>query len=189
MNWLFAYGSLLPAGQSKLPQGVVPCSLVGWQRSWGVAMDNTVDLPGYKHYRSPDGTRPRVMVAFLDVALAADTKTNGIVLPLDSLELPGLDARERNYCRVDVTGQLDRSFDGCVWTYVGLPAARERAVRGARDGRLVASRSYLERVLDGFDLLGGRKLFEASTFGWPPLAELEVIYAVPPAWPRSAISG
>jgi hypothetical protein len=152
-------------------------------------MDNAVDLPGYKHYRAPDGRRPRVMVAFLDVTPAADARTNGVALPLGVLELPGLDARERNYCRVEVTGQLDRSFDGCVWTYVGLAAARERAVEGARGGRLVAARSYLERVLDGFDLLGERKLFEASTLSWPPLAELEVIYAVPPASPRSASGG
>ena len=31
-------------------------------------MDNTRDLPGYKYYVAPDGTRPAVFVAFLDVA-------------------------------------------------------------------------------------------------------------------------
>ena len=52
MSWLFGYGSLLPAGESR------PCDLTGWQRSWGVAMDNSVDLPGYKHFVTPDGERP-----------------------------------------------------------------------------------------------------------------------------------
>ena len=52
VSWLFGYGSLVPAGEAR------PCHLTGWQRSWGVAMDNTVDLPGYKHFVTPEGERP-----------------------------------------------------------------------------------------------------------------------------------
>jgi cation transport regulator ChaC len=62
VHWLFAYGSLLPAGGSALPDGTVPANLLGWRRSWAVAMDNSADLPGYKHYVSADGRRPAVIV-------------------------------------------------------------------------------------------------------------------------------
>ena len=31
MSWLFAYGSLLPAGEAR------PCELTGWRRAWDVA--------------------------------------------------------------------------------------------------------------------------------------------------------
>src|ERR1039458_5613298 len=112
MEWIFGYGSLLPAGLLELPEDVVPCTLLGWERTWGVAMDNTVDLPGYKHYLTVNGERPAVMVAFLDIAPADGASTNGIALRADAEELPGLDARERNYRRVEVTGQLDRHLDG-----------------------------------------------------------------------------
>ena len=63
MDWVFAYGSLLPAGHAMLPEGAVAADLHGWRRSWSVAMDNSVDLPDYKHYVGPDGHRPDLMVA------------------------------------------------------------------------------------------------------------------------------
>jgi hypothetical protein len=185
VDWLFAYGSLLPSGLPELPAGVVSCNLIGWRRTWGVAMDNSVDLPGYKHYRSADGARPAVMVAFLDVTPAPDARTNGIALPVQSSELPGLDARERNYERVQVTGELDRDLAGRVWTYRGLAEARERATLGDAEGRLVVPRSYRDGVLAAFGRLGQRTLFEASTAGCPPVVDLDVIHAVPPPSPRA----
>ncbi len=185
MDWLFAYGSLLPSGLPELPAGVVTCNLVGWRRSWGVAMDNSVDLPGYKHYRSAGGARPAVMVAFLDVTPAPDTQCNGIAVPVHTTELPGLDARERNYERIEVTGELDRDLDGCVWIYRGLAEARERARRGAAEGRLVVARSYRDGVLEAFGRLGQQALFEASTADCPRVVDLDVIHAVAPPSPRA----
>jgi hypothetical protein len=148
-------------------------------------MDNSVDLPGYKHYRAPDGTRPAVMVAFLDVAPQAGALTNGVAIPVASDELPGLDARERNYERIEVTGHIEPALDGRVWTYVGLAAARERALRGAREHRLVVARAYQERVLAGFERLGQRAEFEAGTPAGPPLADLAVVTDTAPAAPRA----
>ena len=66
-------------------------------------MDNTRDLPGYKYYVAPDGTRPAVFVAFLDVAPAAGASVGGVCSPVDATLLAELDARERNYERRDVT--------------------------------------------------------------------------------------
>ena len=58
-----AYGWLA----ADLP-GSHPAVLRGRRRGWGVAMDNRVDVPGYKPYRlRADGCRPAVFVAFLDL--------------------------------------------------------------------------------------------------------------------------
>ena len=43
MARVFGYGSLVA-------DGAQPCELRGFRRFWGVAMDNRVDLPGYKHF-------------------------------------------------------------------------------------------------------------------------------------------
>jgi hypothetical protein len=186
--WLFAYGSLLPAGATTLPPEARPCSLTGWQRAWGVAMDNSADLPGYKHFVAPDGERPALMVAFLDIAQQARAAVNGAALPVSEAELPGLDERERNYSRVDVTEHLDTGLPGRVWAYVGLDAARERLALGRREGRLAIASDYYERVLAGFDLLGQREAFARSTAPMPaPVVELEVVLAAPRAEPSSAV--
>ncbi len=50
---------------------------------------------------------------------------------------------------------------------------------------LVAARSYRERVLEGFELLGERELFESSTLPVPPIADLQLIYEGEPSSPRS----
>ena len=183
-DWVFGYGSLLPAGATALPPDARPCTLAGWQRSWGVAMDNSVDLPGYKHFRTPAGERPAVMVAFLSIAPQAGATVNGVALPVSESELPGLDDRERNYRRVDVSEELDAGLPGRVWAYAGLDAARERFARGRREGRLAIASSYYERVLAGFDLLEQRGLFARLTAPTPaPVVELEVVLSAPRAEP------
>ena len=127
--WVFGYGSLVPAGVAALPDGAVPCRLSGWRRGWDVAMDNARDLPGYKHYLTPDGERPDVMVAFLDIAPHEGGLVNGAAIPVAQGELPDLDRRERNYRRVEVTDHLDTRLPGggTVWAYVGLRASRTRS--------------------------------------------------------------
>jgi cation transport regulator ChaC len=187
VDWLFAYGSLLPAGHAALPDGAVAAHLLGWRRSWSVAMDNSVDLPGYKHYVAPDGDRPDVMVCYLDVAEHDGAAVNGVALRVGADELPGLDERERNYERREVTGQLDVALGGRVWAYVGRRAGRARARRGRRERRLAIASSYHHRVLAGFDLLRQRRRFEMLTE--PPnvpVADLAVVHHTPVAVPRSA---
>ena len=187
MDWLFAYGSLLPAGASALPDGAVPANLVGWRRSWAVAMDNSVDLPGYKHYVTADGRRPAVMVCYLDIAEHPGGVVNGLAMPVGVDELPALDARERNYERRDVSGELDVALDGRVWAYAGTRAGRIRAGRGRRERRLAVAGDYHERVMAGFELLDERGRFEALTEpAGVPVAELAVVHRAPVAEPRSA---
>jgi phosphatidylglycerophosphate synthase len=113
-------------------------------------MDNSVDLPGYKHYLDrATGRRPRVRVAFLDVEETGheDHEVSGVALWVDEADLPALDARERNYRRVDVTqGVSDESLEAPVWTYTGLESSRARA---REEPPPVVSREYLDAVRAG----------------------------------------
>jgi len=169
---VFGYGSLAgPAGAAR------PARLPGFARRLGVAMDNAVDLPGYKWFRDPrDGSRPVVHVAFADLVEApGGPPVNGVLLPADDLAL--LDARERNYERVDVSDRVEGAPPGArVWTYAGSPAGRARFAAGRSAGSLVVARAYVEGIQAGFRALGPQehRAFLASTdFGGVPVVALE----------------
>jgi hypothetical protein len=135
-------------------------------------MDNTVTIPGYKYYLEPHGSRPDVCVAFLDIERDASAWVNGVCLPVDAAALEALDARERNYERVDVTGAVDRPA-GRTWAYVGRDDSRRRFAQASAAGRCVVARSYVELVEHGFRALGDWDAFAASTHGErPPLRDL-----------------
>lgn len=156
---MFGYGSLIATGPrrpTRVPHaGGFVAELEGFTRSWGVAMDNSVDLPGYKFYEAPEGGRPDVFVAFLDLReeTAPGVGVTGLCLPADDRQLARLDLRERNYVRVDVSDRLG-SPPGRIWTYVGRPDARERLREGRRRGRAVIHADYLRSVRAGFHRLG-----------------------------------
>jgi hypothetical protein len=184
-EWVFGYGSLVLAlerlpSRERRPQGYVT-ELAGHRRRWGVAMDNRRDLPGYKHYLAADGTRPALWVAFLDVVPDPDGAVNGVAAPVAPAALPLLDARERNYDRVDVTDLLD-SPPGRTWAYVGSAAGRARRAEGEAAGALAIQRDYLECVRQGFAALGEAELaqFEASTEP-PPAPVLDLLRVDLPA--------
>jgi gamma-glutamylcyclotransferase (GGCT)/AIG2-like uncharacterized protein YtfP len=128
---VFAYGSLVARPDAR------PARLPGFRRTWGVAMDNTADLPGYKHYVDPTtGERPAVAVAFLDLV------EDGALLAVAPEALSALDARERNYRRVDVSDRLGAGTR--VWTYVGREDSRARLRAALGHGTAVVQRAYLE---------------------------------------------
>jgi cation transport regulator ChaC len=186
VDWVFAYGSLLPAGCAVLPDGAVAADLHGWRRSWSVAMDNSIDLPSYKHYVASDGHRPDLMVCYLNIDERPDAVVNGVALKVGADELPALDERERNYDRRDVTGQLSVRLGGRIWAYVGRRAGRARARSGRRERRLAVASSYREHVLAGFDVLRQRRRFEMLTEPpGVPVAELSLVRHAPVAVPRS----
>jgi hypothetical protein len=155
---VFGYGSLV-----GLP-GVRRATLRGHRRVWGVAMDNSVAVPGYKVYESPDGARPAVAVAFLDLVADPAYDVEGALLEVDAGALAALDARERQYERIAVTGAVDPAppGDGPVWTFVGRPAGRARVRDG---GPVVVQRAYAELVEAAFAALGDDALarYRAST--------------------------
>lgn len=160
LGYVFGYGSLAAS-----PAGGYVTELRGHRRRWGVAMDNRRDLPGYKWYRlASTGERPAVFVAFLDVVAADGQAVNGVCRPVTARELAALDARERNYDRVEVT-ELVAEARGRVWAYAGSAAGRARLREGVRSGRAVVSRAYRDQVEAGFRALGPAALaaYRAST--------------------------
>jgi hypothetical protein len=147
-QFVFGYGSL--AAECAGPRA----RLQGHRRVWGVAMDNRLDIPGYKSYRRPDGSRPAVYVAFLDIVEAPGAAVDGVLLAVDDDDaLRALDARERNYDRVDVTATVVDA-PATVWTYRGSDAGRERLRTGVRTGSAVVDAGYLEAVRATFSALG-----------------------------------
>jgi len=157
-QWLFAYGSLVAQCPRTLTRnqrrdGVI-ADLPGYRRTWGVAMDNRVDIAGYKYYVDPDtGVRPDVRVAFLDLAPDPGHVVNGVCRPVTWGQLHEFDTRERQYLRVDVSSAFS-GIDATVWTYIGSPSGRQRRTDGDRTGTTVVARAYRDTVLAGFEGLG-----------------------------------
>lgn len=143
-QFVFGYGSLV-----RERAGCPIAVLRGWRRCWGVAMDNRVDLPGYKAYRlRADGTRPAVSVCFLDIVPDPAASVTGVCLPVDDDGLRALDDRERNYERIEI-GAAIAAAPGRVWAYVGSPAGRARLRDGLERGRAAISRDYLDAAITG----------------------------------------
>jgi cation transport regulator ChaC len=171
--FVFAYGSLVHpdqlralaaehglAGEARL------AILEGYRRAWDVAMDNRLDLPGYKFYRDAQtGERPPLRVTFLNIEPASGAWVNGVVLPVSPRVLDALDRRERNYRRVDVTAHLELSLPGTVWAYSAREEALARYRRGLEADTAVIARAYLETVEEGFRRWGAQayRTYLAST--------------------------
>ncbi|MEA2283000.1 MAG: hypothetical protein QOK21_3607 [Solirubrobacteraceae bacterium] len=159
---VFGYGSLV-AGLGTQAR------LHGHRRVWGVAMDNTIDLPRYKRYLAPDGSRPALCVAFLDVIEDAAATVDGLCVPVGPEELARLDDRERNYDRVDVTAQVtaEAPLGGRVWTYRGRAESRARFARALRAGRCAIARDYLAAVEAGVRSALGDAAWDAFAAATP----------------------
>lgn len=141
-QFVFGYGSLAAQGE-----GCHVARLRGHRRSWGVAMDNRVDLPGYKSYRlRADGSRPAVFVAFVDVEPDARCEVTGICMPVDERRLRELDRRERNYDRVEITSAIGDAA-GRVWIYRGSHDGRARLREAVACGCAAVSRDYRDAVV------------------------------------------
>jgi hypothetical protein len=121
-------------------------------------MDNRHDLPGYKYYTRPDGYRPAAHVAFLDLVEPGRSDpvagANGVCIPVDEPLLEALDARERNYRRIDVSERV-AAGGARVWAYIGSTEGRDRLAAGVRIGTAVIDAGYLRLVEQGFGALGG----------------------------------
>jgi cation transport regulator ChaC len=165
-QFVFVYGSLVWDLADGRSGPVRAARLHDHRRAWNVAMDNAVSLPGYKYYLDArDGSRPDVLVTFLNLVAAPGNRVNGMLVPVRRDELAALDRRERNYERREVTVSIEAPPAGRVWTYFGRPEAQKRFEDGSRAGRTVVERSYLDRVRAGFAALAPEALseFDQST--------------------------
>lgn len=141
----------------------VPCSLHGYGRTWGVAMNNWEGGEAVKHFVDPAGNRPRVVVAYLDLEERLGASVNGLAVPVDAGRLEELDRREVNYGRIEVSGALEPRLEGRAFIYAGTDAGRERRRRPAAE--VVVGTEYVARVRDAFEALGPEALaeFERTT--------------------------
>ena len=177
-QFVFGYGSLAAGAPLR------PARLLGHRRVWGVAMDNRVDIPGYKSYRArSDGSRPAVFVAFVDVVPDPQATTGGALLPVDDATLRVLDERERNYERGDVTGHLEGAPPGTVWTYRGSAAGRARLRQGLESGTAVVDHGYVAAIRAGLRALGHDDDIDPGDL---PAVELERVEIPPAPAPASA---
>jgi cation transport regulator ChaC len=146
--WIFGYGSLVGSGGR-------PARLRGFRRCWDVAMDNRRRIPGYKVFVDPESNEaPPVFVTFLNIRRDGGASVNGVLFPATDAELEALDARERNYRRVDVTRFVEAGDDAPTWAYVGTGEARGRYERGRASGTAVVSADYLAGVERDFASFG-----------------------------------
>jgi hypothetical protein len=171
---VFGYASLADHGD-----GIAELS--GYRRVWNVAMDNGLDLPGYKYYvDARTGERPTVCVAFLDLVPDPRSQVNGVVFAATAAQFEQLDRRERNYRReqVELAGAA-----GSAFAYLGSEDSRRRCATTLGQGRVVVDLNYYEAVREGFRRLGRSALdaFEASTDEPPcPILDLRRV-EIPPA--------
>ena len=188
-NYVFGYGSLVDVdalagflGRPVPADEWTRCRLRGYRRAWNVAMDNSLDVPGYKHYVDAEtGLRPAGFVTFLNIRPAARQAVNGIVFRVRKHEIPQIDARERNYDRIDVSGKLDPEVPGRVWTYRGKADAQRRYVWAARLRSAVISQDYFDAVQAAFLRLGDDFLADYRATSDPPRVPLCRLRRVPPS--------
>jgi cation transport regulator ChaC len=133
-EYVFGYGSLM---KDWLTAEYLLANLTGYRRDWHATMDNTRNIAGYKYYVDSTGSRELIpYVSFLNVSSRASTAgtVTGVLKQVCAFELRGLDERERNYARIDVTRSIDVVGQGSgklqkphrIWTYSASSAARRR---------------------------------------------------------------
>jgi cation transport regulator ChaC len=177
-GFVFGYGSLLehPTAAGHRP---VACELAGYRRTWNVAMENARTIPGYKYYLDGvNGERPDCFVTFLNIIREPGHVVNGVVFEVTPEWLSRLDHRERNYERIEVSGEISVPVDGRVWAYTGRGAAVARFETGLRRSRAVISRQYHDGVLADFERIGpeARQRFISLTDPAPcPIVDLRRI--------------
>lgn len=158
----FGYGSLVDPEKLEIYLNQRDLELKSWRvfylqnyrRYWGVAMNNSVYIPGYKIYEEPySGDRPNVYVAFLDIRPEKHAWVNGIVFDTNDQATEILGSRERNYDRIDLFSSSSFVPEP-LWTYVGSAEGRQRCEDGALTNTTVIHIDYLSDVIESFKKLG-----------------------------------
>jgi cation transport regulator ChaC len=158
-NYVFGYGSLVDEnglrnflGRDEFcPDALFFCRLHGYLRTWNIAIDNRKDIADYKYYiDAKTGSRPDIYIAFLNIQSSPNDSIGGLLFGISLDELRLLDRRERNYRRIEVTAKVSQSVTGKVWTYIGLPEAKQRFQEGLKNRCVVIPKQYYEMVYNAF---------------------------------------
>ncbi len=186
VNFVFGYGSLTNVANLQtylgrdltLNSDFILCGLRDFRRCWNIAMDNRLDLPGYKYYiHRQTGNRPKGFVTFLNIRPHNGKTIIGILFSVSDKELENLDRRERNYQRIDITKAIDTRIQGKAWVYIGLDEAEKRYQEGLRQGNAVIAQDYYNSVHNAYISLGKKALSNyAETTDEPkiPISNLEM---------------
>jgi len=160
--WVFSYGSLVSPSSLGGTLGRTPRRGVdfiaaecdGWERRWNYGMEVQ---PGTLVGSEVDRVDTLVALGITEVEGAC---MNGIITIVHAGELPGLDARERNYDRVDVTDAVRLLEDApdalaidTIVTYVPRQVALDRYLEARDRGRAGIERRYWNLVDGAFDVL------------------------------------
>lgn len=158
-DWVFGYGSLVSDVHPVRIHldDVTPrwAMLRDVRRSWNIAMQNAGPEHDSKHYvDAVSGERPNIAVAFLNVVRDPSRSVNGLAIPVPSEKWGGLDEREVNYERRDVTERVAPKLPGRVWCYVGLPEAEASFREAARANDVYVADEY-KALVDAAFAKGG----------------------------------
>lgn len=114
---IFGYGSLMNLKSAEKTLGrplaradALPATLRDYVRRWDLAAWVVLEEAG-EH-----GAVPAV---FLNIAPRPGSRVNGILIRVNAQELARMDAREKNYVRVDVAPLIEPRPIGRVFGYVG----------------------------------------------------------------------
>ena len=131
MDWLLAYGSLLPAAGQRAARrrGAREPGRVAALVGGGDGQQRRP--PGYKHYVTADGRRPAVMVCYLDIAEHPGGVVNGVALAVGARSCRRSMPASATTSAATSRGELDVALDGRVWAYARSPTARTSASRPA----------------------------------------------------------
>lgn len=190
-TWVFGYGSLVSSasmartiGRVVDPADVAVAQLDGYGRRWNYGAMQVRANWTHRATAVADG----VMVA-LGLEVSATECCNGVVVRVDADDLVGLDRRERNYDRTDVTDLIriddpvpdvatGRAHGARIVTYVPRPSAVEHYL-AARDAQRAAIRQdYWDLVDDAFEVLGPRHLVQYRTTPAPDIPVVEMTWSL-----------
>ncbi len=193
-NWVFGYGSLvspaslaLTIGHLVQPSAVAVAELGGYGRRWNYGAQHVRGAWTHDGVDIVDG----VIVA-LGLVDAADETCNGVAVEVTDDELAGLDRRERDYQRTDVTDRITilDGVDGVAAaqpagarfvTYVPRASAVDRYAAGRDAGRAAIRADYWDLVDGAFAALGRAHLSRYRTTPAPdvPIVEMQWTTAPP----------
>lgn len=170
---LFGYGSLFSKKSMEVTLGhpcvgpFVVCALMGWHRTWDIAMPNEKFFA-----KTPSGRIYPKHILYLNVTPKQGSLLNGVLFVVNQSELNVMDRREWIYLRQDVTDDVCGATvqNGRAYVYVGKSEHLMSEVKSLESAAV--RQSYLNILECGFGDLGRTFRVEYDRSSDPPPAHL-----------------